>query len=76
MEYEANDMKILELINRRQNTFGALKTLLRLKNDELEKILDILDQNKLITTSTKTGLLGKKKIVINITDEGTKKNYE
>tara|TARA_B100000029_G_C17255534_1_gene844416 strand:+ start:144 stop:713 length:570 start_codon:yes stop_codon:yes gene_type:complete len=76
MEYEANDMKILELINRGQNTFGAVKTLLRLKNEELEKILDILDQNKLITTGTKTGLLGQKKIIINITDEGTKKNNE
>ena len=62
MDYEAIDMKILELINRGQNTFGAMKTLLKLKNEELEKTLDILDQTKLVTTGTKTGLFGQKKI--------------
>ncbi len=76
MDYEATDMKILELINRGQNTFGAMKTLLKLKNEELEKTLDILDQTKLVTTGTKTGLLGQKKIIINITEAGTKKNNE
>ena len=46
------------------------------KNEELEKTLDILDQTKLVTTGTKTGLLGQKKIIINITEAGTKKNNE
>ena len=51
--------------------FGDLIT-----HEELEKTLDILDQTKLVTTGTKTGLLGQKKIIINITEAGTKKNNE
>ena len=73
MEYEDEDIKILELVNRGVNTFRGLKDILKIKNDELEKTLGILDQSQMITTDTKTGLLGQKKIIITLTDDGTKK---
>jgi len=73
MEYEDEDIKILELVNRGVNTFRGLKDILKIKNEELEKTLGILDQSQMITTDTKTGLLGQKKIIITLTDDGTKK---
>lgn len=73
MEYEDEDIKILELVNRGVNTFRGLKDILKIKNEELEKMLGILDQSQMITTVTKTGLLGQKKIIITLTDDGTKK---
>lgn len=73
MEYEDEDIKILELVNRGVNTFRGLKDILKIKNEELEKTLGILDQSQMITTVTKTGLLGQKKIIITLTDDGTKK---
>jgi hypothetical protein len=73
MEYEDEDIKILELVNRGVNTFRGLKDILKIKNEELEKTLGILDQSQMITTITKTGLLGQKKIIITLTDDGTKK---
>ena len=63
MEYEDEDLKILELINRGVKTFRDIKNILKIKNEELEKTLGILDQSQMITTTTKTGLLGQKKIV-------------
>ena len=73
MEYEDEDIKILELVNRGVNTFRGLKDILKIKNEELEKTLGILDQSQMITTATKTGLLGQKKIIITLTDDGIKK---
>ena len=73
MEYEDEDIKILELVNRGVNTFRGLKDILKIKNEELEKTLGILDQSQMITTANKTGLLGQKKIIITLTDDGTKK---
>ena len=73
MEYEDEDLKILELINRGVKTFRDIKNILKIKNEELEKTLGILDQSKMITTTTKTGLLGQKKIVLELTEDGTKK---
>jgi len=73
MEYEDEDIKILELVNRGVNTFRGLKDILKIKNEELEKMLGILDQSQMITTANKTGLLGQKKIIITLTDDGTKK---
>ena len=73
MEYEDQDIKILELVNRGVNTFRGLKDILKIKNEELEKTLGILDQSQMITTDTKTGLLGQKKIVLELTGDGTKK---
>ena len=73
MEYEDEDIKILELVNRGVNTFRGLKDILKIKNEELEKTLGILDQSQMITTVNKTGLLGQKKIIITLTDDGTKK---
>ena len=73
MEYEDEDLKILELINRGVKTFRDIKNILKIKNEELEKTLGILDQSQMITTTTKTGLLGQKKIVLELTEDGTKK---
>ena len=73
MEYEDEDLKILELINRGVKTFRDIKNILKVKNEELEKTLGILDQSQMITTTTKTGLLGQKKIVLELTEDGTKK---
>ena len=42
MEYEDEDIKILELVNRGVNTFRGLKDILKIKNEELEKTLGIL----------------------------------
>ena len=53
MEYEDEDIKILELVNRGVNTFRGLKDILKIKNEELEKTLGILDQSQMITTANK-----------------------
>ena len=73
MEYEDEDLKILELINRGVKTFRDIKNILKIKNEELEKTLGILDKSQMIKTTTKTGLLGQKKIVLELTEDGTKK---
>ena len=67
MEYEDEDLKILELINRGVKTFRDIKNILKVKNEELEKTLGILDKSQMIKTTTKTGLLGQKKIVLELT---------
>ena len=47
-----------------------------MKNEELEKILDVLDQSNMITVSYGTGFLGQKKLILQVTDHGIKEMDE
>jgi len=76
MEYDDEDLKILELINRGVKTFRDIKNILKVKNDALEKTLGILDQSEMIKTNIGTGLLGQKKINLELTDAGKEKIEE
>ena len=49
MELEVNDMKVLGAIKRGASGLRNIKNVVHLKNEELEKILDVLDQSKMIT---------------------------
>ena len=70
MELEANDMRVLGAVKRGANSVRFLKNIINLKSDELEKILDVLDKSELISSGYRSGLLGQKKLVIQITEDG------
>jgi len=73
MEFEANDMKVLGAVKRGANNVRFLKNIVNLKKDELVQILDILDESHMIKSEYVSGLLGQKKLNIQITENGTKK---
>ncbi len=73
MEFEANDMKVLGAVKRGANSVRFLKNIVNLKSDELVKILEILDESKMIKSDYISGVLGQKKLNIQITDHGIKK---
>ena len=72
-EFEANDMKVLGAVKRGANNVRFLKNIVNLNKDELVKILDILDESHMIKSEYVMGLLGQKKLNIQITENGTKK---
>ena len=72
-EFEANDMKVLGAVKRGANSVRFLKNIVNLNKDELVKILDILDESHMIKSEYVTGVLGQKKLNIQITENGTKK---
>ena len=72
-EFEANDMKVLGAVKRGANSVRFLKNIVNLNKDELVKILDILDESHMIKSEYVMGLLGQKKLNIQITENGTKK---
>ena len=72
-EFEANDMKVLGAVKRGANSVRFLKNIVNLNKDELVKILDILDDSHMIKSEYVTGVLGQKKLNIQITENGTKK---
>ena len=72
-EFEANDMKVLGAVKRGANNVRFLKNIVNLNKDELVKILDILDESHMIKSEYVTGVLGQKKLNIQITENGTKK---
>ena len=72
-EFEANDMKVLGAVKRGANSVRFLKNIVNLNKDELVKILDILDESHMIKSEYGTGVLGQKKLNIQITENGTKK---
>ena len=72
-EFEANDMKVLGAVKRGANSVRFLKNIVNLNKDELVKILDILDESHMIKSKYVTGVLGQKKLNIQITENGTKK---
>ena len=72
-EVEANDMKVLGAVKRGANNVRFLKNIVNLNKDELVKILDILDESHMIKSEYVTGVLGQKKLNIQITENGTKK---
>ena len=76
MELEVNDMKVLGAIKRGASGLRNIKNVVHLKNDELEKILDVLDQSKMITIRYGTGLLGQKKVMLGVTENGIKEMEE
>ena len=73
MELEADDMRVLGAIQRGASSVRFLKGIVNLKKGELEQTLDVLDESHLISSSYVSGLLGQKKLVIQITEDGTKK---
>ena len=73
MELEADDMRVLGAIKRGADSVRFLKSIVNLKKNDLEQILDVLDESHLISSSYVSGLLGQKKLVIQITDDGIKK---
>ena len=73
VELEADDMRVLGAIKRGANSVRFLKNIVNLKKNDLEQILDVLDESHLISSSYVSGLLGQKKLVIQITEDGTKK---
>ena len=72
-EFEANDMKVLGAVKRGAISVRFLKNIVNLNKDELVKILDILDESHMIKSEYVTGVLGQKKLNIQITENGTKK---
>ena len=70
MELEADDMRVLGAIKRGADSVRFLKNIVNLKKNDLEQILDVLDESHLISSSYVSGLLGQKKLVIQITDNG------
>ena len=76
MELEVNDMKVLGAIKRGASGLRSIKNVVHLKNEELEKILDVLDQSNMITVSYGTGFLGQKKLILQVTDHGIKEMDE
>ena len=73
MELEADDMRVLGAIKRGANSVRFLKNIVNLKKNDLEQILDVLDESHLISSRYVSGLLGQKKLVIQITDSRIKK---
>jgi len=76
VELEVNDMKVLGAIKRGASGLRNIKNVVHLKNEELEKILDVLDQSKMITIRYGTGLLGQKKVMLGVTENGIKEMDE
>nr|ABZ09519.1 hypothetical protein ALOHA_HF4000APKG8D22ctg10g3 [uncultured marine crenarchaeote HF4000_APKG8D22] len=76
MELETNDMKVLGAIKRGASGLGSIKSIVHLKSDELEKILDVLDQSNMITVSYGTALLGQRKLIVHVTESATKEMDE
>ena len=76
MELESDDMKVLGAIKRGANGLRSIKNVVHLKNEELEKILDVLDQSHMITVSYGTGFLGQKKVILQVTEHGIKEMDE
>ena len=70
MEFESNDMRVLGAVKRGANNVRFLKNIVNLKSDELVKILEILDGSKMIKSDYISGVLGQKKLNIQITDNG------
>ena len=69
MEFEPNDMRVLGIIKRGETNLRGIKNIMEIKKDELTKILDILDESQLITSSYGAGLFGQKKLIIEITEK-------
>ena len=69
-------MKVLGAIKRGASGLRSIKNVVHLKNEELEKILDVLDQSDMITLSYGTGLLGQKKVILGVTENGIKQMDE
>ena len=76
MELESDDMKVLGAIKRGASGLRSIKSVVHLKNEQLEKILDILDQSHMITVSYGTGFLGQKKLILQVTEHGIKEMDE
>ena len=76
MELEVNDMKVLGAIKRGASGLRSIKNVVHLKNEELEKILDVLEQSKMITVNYGTGLLGQRKMILRVTENGIKEMDE
>ena len=76
MELESDDMKVLGAIKRGASGLRSIKNVVHLKNEELEKILDVLDQSDMITVSYGTGLFGQKKLILQVTEYGIKEMDE
>ena len=76
MELETNDMKVLGAVKRGASGLRSIKNVVHLKNEELEKILDVLEQSKMITVSYGTGLFGQKKLILQVTEHGIKEMDE
>ena len=76
MELESDDMKVLGAIKRGASGLRSIKNVVHLKNEELEKILDVLDQSHMITVSYGTGFLGQKKLILQVTEHGIKEMDE
>jgi hypothetical protein len=76
MELETNDMKVLGAIKRGAGGLRSIKSVVHLKNEELEKILDVLEQSHMITVNFGTGLFGQKKLILGVTENGIKEMDE
>ena len=69
-------MKVLGAIKRGASGLRSIKNVVHLKNEELEKILDVLEQSNMITVSYGTGLLGQRKMILRVTENGIKEMDE
>ncbi len=76
MELDTTDLKVMGAIKKGLTTFGGIKSGVNLKKDELVKILDILDNSEMIKSTASTGLLGQKKLIIDLTDKGEERIQE
>lgn len=64
------DARILGAIKGGAKTFGAIKERTGIQSDELERILEVLDSSRLVTTSSGKGLLGQSKPHLFLTQKG------
>ena len=76
MELDTNDFRVMGAVKKGITTFGGIKSGINLKKDELVKILDILDNSEMITSTTGTGFLGQKKLIIDLTGKGEERIQE
>jgi DNA-binding MarR family transcriptional regulator len=73
VELEVDDLRVLGAVKRGGNTVRFLKNIVNIKSKDIENILDILDNSGLIKSEYVPGLIGQKKLKIEITDEGKQK---
>lgn len=76
MNFDEKNMKILGVINGGANSFGAIKSRSSIDSNELENILTILENEKLISKIISKGFFGQPKISIMLTQTGKQRVSE
>ena len=73
MNFQVDDMKVLGAVEGGGRTIKNIKETTRLDKGEIEKILEFLDQSKLIEAVEGKGIWGQRQYYFNTTNEGSQK---